>query len=117
MERIFSKAKMMIPAHRKKMQPLLIEALMMLLVNETWWDLQFFTEVYQGMWDNDMVNSGYDLNIHRKLDDEDPIIDLDILDVEDGEEDYDVAMSAAHGDDPEAVEMTVMEEFIEGLED
>jgi hypothetical protein len=117
MERVFSKAKMMIPAHRKKMQPLLIEALMMLLVNEAWWDLQFFTEVYQGMWDNDMVNSGYDLNIHRKLDDDDPIIDMDILDVEDGEEDYDAAMSAAHGDDPEAVEMTVMEEFIAGLED
>jgi hypothetical protein len=50
------------------------------------------------MWENDMINRGFDLNIHRKLDDDDPIIDMDILDVEDGEKDYDAAMSAAHGD-------------------
>jgi hypothetical protein len=117
MERVFSKAKMMMPAHRKKMQPVLMEALMMLLVNEAWWDLQFFTEVFQHVWDNDMIKNGCDLDIHKRLDDDDPIIDMDILDVEDGEADYDAVMAEAHGDDPEAVEREVMEEFIGGLDD
>jgi hypothetical protein len=116
MERVFSKAKMMIPAHRKRMQPILLEALMMLLVNKKWWDLQFFTEVYQQVWDKDMAENGYDLDIDEKLcDDDDLFIDMDVLNVLEGEADYDEAMNEAHGDDPEEVEREVMNDFIAGL--
>jgi hypothetical protein len=117
MERVFSKAKMMMPAHRKKMQPVLMEALMMLKVNEHWWDLQFFTEVYQGVWNKDMIEAGYDIDIGNKLDDDDLIIDMDVVDVHDGEADYDEAMNEAHGYDPEVIGRSVMDQFIEGLND
>jgi hypothetical protein len=116
MERVFSKAKMMIPAYRKRMQPILLEALMMLLVNDKWWDLQFFTEVYQDVWNKDMIENGYDLDIHEQLSDEDDLfIDMDVLNALDGEAEYDEAMNKAYGEDPEEVERGVMNEFIAGL--
>jgi hypothetical protein len=116
MERVFSKAKMMMSAPRKRMQPILLEALMMLLVNDKWWDLQFFTEVYQDVWNKDMIENGYDLDIHEQLSDEDDLfIDMDVLNALDGEAEYDEAMNKAHGEDPEEVERGVMNEFIAGL--
>lgn len=81
-EREFSLGKLMLPDNRKRMQPILIKALMMLLVNKDWWDLPFFEDVYRGKWDDDMRKAGCDMHSHKKIDEED--VDVDMMEVDMG---------------------------------
>ena len=107
----------MIPAHRSKMKPALLEALMMLLINEEWWPLEFFEEVYNGQWDQYMNEDGntfeFDEKDDKKTKDERREIDIakydDMFGVQDGKADYEAVMNEAHGDDPDALYLNTLD--------